>query len=234
MVHSPSSPSDPDDDELELEPVDPEVLASERRRAEAKTTAAFERVNVDELIREHEGSDDLDFELPKNFRFTTRHLLILTAIAAMVMALFQAQGGCMTAFILGVVGVSGGWIWVTILERRRDAQRRRRREALLHPERAAIDEVETSDIDADAPRRGFEFAFSTRQLLIAVTVAAAILGLLQIATPGAISLTMGLLALAGLAVNAAGFEPPREIVLGWWALLALYLLFGFVAAVLPG
>ena len=43
-----------------------------------------------------------------------------------------------------------------------------------------------------------------------------------------VAMVFGLIALAGLVVNAAGVDPPRIVVLGWWLSLVIYIAVGFV------
>lgn len=226
--------SDEDEDELELEPIDPEILAHERRRAQEKTDQAFKKVDVDELLREHEDRDlVVDPNVFKQFRFTTRSLLLVTALLSVVMALHQAIGGCSTLFILGTVVVTSGWIWAALQDRRREAERQRRREAILTAN-PAMNSQEAKKPSLDEPPKQplqIDLSFSVRQLMTAVTIAAVFLTLLRWMNAEIVALVMGLAALGGLVVNALGFDPPRQVVLGWWALLAVYLLFSLATAI---
>ena len=88
-------PPDEDDDdfELELEPVDPEILAMERQRGQQKTDEAVAKVDFDEIDRERTYGDyDIDWSQLRNFRFTTRHLLIVTAMLALGLTLHVQLG----------------------------------------------------------------------------------------------------------------------------------------------
>jgi hypothetical protein len=81
-------------------------------------------------------------------------------------------------------------------------------------------------------RQRFRFQFSLKQLLLAMMGAAVIFGLVRVFGGPANTATMlGLLALAGLVVHAAGFDPPEIIILGWWLILVMYVLMSIVAAV---
>jgi hypothetical protein len=42
---------------------------------------------------------------------------------------------------------------------------------------------------------------------------------------------LGFIALFGLVVHALGLEPPGVVVLGWWLILALYVLLSIAVAV---
>ena len=49
------------------------------------------------------------------------------------------------------------------------------------------------------------------------------------------TITLGAVALVGLAVQTFGlFDPPPAVVFGWWMLLVLYLALGLLAAFFPG
>src|SRR5262245_1680040 len=95
------TPEEDDDDfELELEDVDPEILAMERARAKLKTDEAAAKVDVDDILRQKADEEDyyVSWESVKGIRFTTRHLLILTAVLAIVLAMFNLLHGCSALF----------------------------------------------------------------------------------------------------------------------------------------
>jgi hypothetical protein len=233
-------PLDDDDDaELELEPVDPEILEIERRRAQRKTDEAVARIDPDELFRE-EGEIGLgiDWSGLKQFRFTTRHLLILTAMLALVMTLFiQVEDPCSGIAIISVIVLGAGWYWVLRQERRQEAERARRREEFFasHGKRgeAATTEPAVAADATPAKRFDFKFAYSLKELFAAMTAAAVVLGVLALIGPDKMALALGIVALLGLVVQTAGLDPPRMIVLGWWMLLVLYLAVGVIAALRP-
>ncbi|MEM9658305.1 MAG: hypothetical protein AAF961_08095 [Planctomycetota bacterium] len=235
MADDPRQFDDQEDDELELEPVDADVLRHERERAQQRTKQALSKVDVDELLREDER-DELDVDLSglKQFRFSTRHLLIVTALLAVALTLKELVGGCNAIFLIGLATLAAGWLWTLRTERIRALERQRRREeftaGLSGAEEGAFDEMEEPEADG---RPQFEFRFSMQQLLGAFAVAAVILAMLQFLPAKQISLVLGLVALLGLAVHAAGFDPPRIVILGWWFLLAMYLAMGLLAGLLP-
>jgi hypothetical protein len=76
-------------------------------------------------------------------------------------------------------------------------------------------------------------AFSLKQLFITMTVAAVMMALIASIGPDRMAIVLGLIALAGLVVQAAGVEAPAVVVLGWWLLLAMYLVVGLIAALRP-
>jgi hypothetical protein len=238
----PKPPDDDDDDlELELEPVDPEILAMEQERGRRKTEEAVARVDIDEILdkqRDQQQSNyDVDWSRFRALRFTTRHLLILTAILAIGLTLKVQLGGCMALFVMGLTAIGAGWYVVALTERRETAERRRIREefyAAHGAKRAAASTPQEEGFQLPspaAPRREFRFAFSLKEMFITMTIAAVMLGLLFTLGPKVITIALGAIALVGLAVQTFGwFDPPPAIVLGWWLLLMLYLLLGLLTA----
>jgi hypothetical protein len=236
-----ADPFDDDDDdaELELEPIDPEILAVERQRAARKTDEAVARIDPDELFRE-EGEIGLgvDWSSWKGFRFTTRHLLILTAMCALVMTLFKSvQNPCSGVAVLFAVALGAGWYWVLRQERRQETERARLREEFFASQvkrrGAATESAAAVAGQALKPLGGrfdLKFSYSLREMFIAMTVAAVVLGLIALVGSDKMALILGLIALVGLAVQASGFDAPRMVVLGWWILLVLYLAVGVIAA----
>jgi hypothetical protein len=77
--------------------------------------------------------------------------------------------------------------------------------------------------------------FSLREMMLAMTAAAMILGLVHALGGAANAATLlGFVALIGLVVHALGFEPPEIFVLGWWLMLVLYVLLSLFAALRSG
>lgn len=227
----PKPPVDDDDDyELELEPVDPEVLEHERQRAARLGENAVKRVDVDELYGDAGPYSDLELDLSqlKQFRFTTRHLLVTTALLAIVLTLFRLFPRTKAIVVIAAVLLAAGWIYTLRLERKQQAERARRKAEFFG------EPVEEEAFEVDSPSRPeFRFAFSIKELLITTGVAAVVMGLLSIFGAYALSMGLGLIALTGIAANAMGYDPPRHIVLGWWILLVMYLLVGLFAIVAP-
>ena len=87
--------------------------------------------------------------------------------------------------------------------------------------------------------RSYLFNLVALLAFLALTIAAAYVNLGPLKTvvamaiftmtggPEVVSMVFGALALAGLAAHAAGFDPPRLVVLGWWLSLVIYLAVGF-------
>src|SRR5262245_11993283 len=113
MADSPTPNEDDDDFELELEPVDPEIIEMERQRGSRKTEDAVAKVKFEEIDQKPANADyDVDWSRLRQFRFTTRHLLILTAILAIGLTLKVQLGGCMALFVMAVVGIGASWFAV--------------------------------------------------------------------------------------------------------------------------
>jgi membrane protein implicated in regulation of membrane protease activity len=233
MAESKPPVGDDDDYELELEPVDPEVLAMERRHAAERVEAAASRIDVDELYGDTGGYSDLtvDWSQVKQFRFTTRHLLIATAFLAILLTLFRLLYATKAIVIIAAVALAAGWIWAMRLERKKELERERRRAEFFGKTAPAESADERLEPAEQAPRAEFKFAFSIKELLITTAVCAVVLALVRLIGPEAMSVTLGAAALVGLVVNAMGYDPPRHVVLGWWLLLVMYLLVGVFAIV---
>ena len=81
-----------------------------------------------------------------------------------------------------------------------------------------------------SPAFPFRFQFSLWQLLVAMTCAALLIGLVRIlGGPAHTATALGFLVLIGLMISAIGVNPPEILVLGWWLILVLYVLFSIVA-----
>lgn len=245
----PTPPHDDDelDDELELEPLDPEILKHQKERTKRKSREAEDAIDINAAYDDLDNDEDpIDLEQLKKFRFTTRHLLIVTALLALVMTMYIKMHGCMGLFVSGCIALGAGWWFVLREENRRlekiaaareeIAQRLAARRAVedgkpVPTSAPKIDPKEFEKLNADWQRENeaqpaFRFAFSMKELMITFTVAAVILGISSILVSSNVALLLGLVALAGLLVQAFGVEMPPLVVLGWWLLLVLYIILG--------
>ncbi len=233
-----------DDDELELEPIDPEIIKHQQKRTKRQSRDAEDAVDINAAFDQAETGDPIDLEQLKKFRFTTRHLLIATALLAIVMTFTERLGACMGLLVSGGIALGAAWWFVMREERLRLENIEARREEFaqrLAARRAVedggpvptsapkVDSEEFDRIKADWQRENeaqpaFRFSFSMKELMITFTVATLVLGLSTILGAGNVSLLLGLVALAGLLVQAFGVEMPPLVVLGWWLLLVLYIL----------
>ncbi|MEM8943723.1 MAG: hypothetical protein AAGD11_00960 [Planctomycetota bacterium] len=244
-----------DDDDLELEPVDPEVIKHQQERVKRKSREAEDAVDIDEVFDAMDVGDPVDFDRLKQFRFTTRHMLIATAVLAVVMTIITRLGGCMGLFVSGCTALAAGWWFVLREEKRRLAkinEERQRFKARMAARRAAEDgepvpektanvsSVQYEELNAEwenenASQRDFKFSFSMKELLITFTIAAVMLGSVQLlGGPQNAALLLGLIALVGLVIQAFGVEMPALVTLGWWILMVLYILVSIWAALFPG
>jgi hypothetical protein len=259
-----SAGSDGDDDdglEYELEPPDADVLAAEQRRADEAVAEVKKSIDIDEVYREFEGRRDAEIIQGwlKNFRFQfqVKHMLIATGVVAILLTL--ARFGMLLSLLvwtvmLGVIGVTLYLQWQEKL-RQDEVDRRRRqiyaeRRARLRPRGAddrpadgesalpapaapSVDEFD--QVRRRAARSTFEFKFSLRELLISITAAAVLLGLVRLlGGPQYVATLLGFVALVGLVVHALGYEPVGIVAFGWWILLVLYIVLSIVTAIWSG
>lgn len=238
-------PSFDDDDELELEPLDPEILKHQQERTKRKVREAEDSVDINEVYDQEVVGDPVDLDQLKNFRFTTRHLLIATAVLAMVMTLFVQLEGCMGFFVSGCIALAAGWYFVLREEKRRIADLELQREefARRNAARRAIEDGKplpesfAKEFDRDADEEdeataripAFRFSFSMKEVLVTFAVAAVILGCSQILGFDNAALMLGFVALLGLLVQALGIELPPLITLGWWLLMLMYIAVSLLA-----
>jgi hypothetical protein len=256
-IYSPASDDWDSDEELELEPPDAEIIAAEERRAAEAVDTHRKAIDIDEVYRDFDANRDSEIvtewvERFRNFRwqFQVRHLLILTAVVAMLLAISNWIN-LGTVFIVGIMlAVAGVSLYLKLEENKRqeEADRRRRK---MYAERRARQSAQTGppgtiydeEVEAEpptvtatsnppeAPARVFRFQFSLSQMLVVMTVAAVLLGLGGAigGMPG-LATICGLLALVGLMVPVLGFNPPEFVVFAWWMVLAMYVLLSLSAA----
>jgi hypothetical protein len=252
---------DGDDDEYELEPVDPEVIAAEERRAAAAINVHRTVIDVNEVYRDVDANRDSAIiqELAGRlrgyrFQFQIKHLLIATAVVAVVLTLHKLGVAFFAMFALLVMGgVAGLTIYLKWEENKRQEEADRRRQKMYAARRAqqqaqlsgqVVEEEPDDEPSLDlhehaatppAPVRQLRFQFSLQQLLLAITGAAVLLGLITMLGGATNAATLcGLVALAGLIVPAIGFRPPEILIFGWWMLLVLYVVLSLFAAVWGG
>ena len=229
MAEKNPHPDDEDDGEYELEPVDPEILAHERQRGELKTSQAKSAVDIDEVYRETEASDPITWDDLRGFRFTIRHLLIATAVLAIVLTLWELARW-LGLFIAGIAALAAGWFFVLRKERRDRLLLQRRLEEL---EQSDGDELPTAidDESVVSVEPAWRFSFSLKEMFAALTAAAVVFGLVHVlGGPENAALFLGMIALAGLVLQLFGFEAPPVVILGWWLLLVLYIVVSLWAA----
>jgi hypothetical protein len=199
--------------EYELEPPDEEVLALEKRRAREDIVASELAIDVDEIYREMDGRAKLDFSGERGqfrFQFQVKHLLIATAVLAVILTLVRIEifGGLAALVTLAVAGGALAYFELQQQHRWKEAQRRfqekyeRRRQfferrAHASPSSSSSSKEEVTIYDdlsfggspgyaewnADAPptpAKPFRFQFSLQQMLIATTMAAVLFALIHL------------------------------------------------------
>ncbi len=258
---SSSSDDSADDSDYELEPPDADVLAAEERRAKEAIDATLTSIDIEEIYREESrdrGGEILQ-EWTRNlkFRFQVKHLLIGTALLAIGLTLWRWGILGTTLVILTMLSIAGLYLYLQWQEKKQRDEAERRRREMYARRRARLDnsggaEADEPKLEPVAPppvlpnetdevwqesmaQEKFRIHFSLREMMLAITAAAVILGLVQALGGTANTATLlGFVALIGLVVHALGFEPPEMVVLGWWLILVLYVLLSIVAAMWGG
>ncbi len=182
--------------------------------------------------------EDLEFK----FQFRVKHLLILTAVVSLVLGMREFFNGSFAAvlIVLTLIGLIAANAYLSFKERKRFEEASARRTAAIRRvrERQAAqqrgepltmydEEVHQADeAFADAVQADrFRFQFSLRELMIAMTVAAVVMGFASaVGSFTIVVVVLGLIAIVGLAAYGMGFEPPQPVVMVWWMTLVLYIL----------
>lgn len=210
------------------------------------------------------GSEILEHWLHNfRFRFQVKHLLVATAVLAIALTLWRFELLGLVVALLLMISVGGVFLYLQWQEKKQQDEANRRRQELYARRRAHFRQTigtATGDVDHAAEMyeepaeaaptlpnevdqtwqkalagEKFRFRFSLRELMIAISVAAVILGIVQVlGGPDKAATLLGFVALGGLVIHALGFEPPGMVVLGWWLILVLYVLLSIVAAVWSG
>jgi len=253
-----------DDSEYELEPPDADVLAAEEQRAKAAIEATRASIDIDEIYREdsRDRGGEILQEWTRNlkFRFQAKHLLIGTALLAIALTLRWWGILGRSLVILMMLSIAGLYLYLQWQEKKQRDEADRRRREMYARRRAGFenqggaaaqvgDETMVEPIPAppelpnetdevwqeSMAQEKFRIHFSLREMMLAMTTAALILGLVRaLGGPDKAATLLGVVALVGLVVHALGFEPPEIVVLGWWLILVLYVLLSLVAAMWSG
>ena len=259
IPEQPDSQSPDDDEEYELEPLDPAIVAAEQRRAQEVAQRARVPIDIDAVYEEAEhnrGAEIVEGWL-RNFkyRFHIKHVVMGTALLAIVVAIASAGYlvPAITVFVLGSllsIFFYMGWEdrkHQQVADQKREeiyAQRRKRALSATSfseatetappplPEPAPVIAAAAEPATEPAPPEPFRIQFSLRSMIIAMTIAALTFGMIHaLGGPGQTATILGLIAVAGLVIHALGFEPPQSVILGWWFILALYVLLTIAGAV---
>jgi hypothetical protein len=257
--YSPPNPPE-DDEELELEPLDPAIVNAEQRRAEEVAEQVRASIDIDEVYREADRnrSEEIVENWIRNFKFRPqiKHVAYGTAALAVVIAV-SSLGQFFPVFaILTICCVGGLYLYLTWQDQKQQAEAYEKRQAMyakrrqrMQPRGAGATSAEpevpieeavavqrpaaAADIWTEPPPpEPFQFRFSMRTLLIAITIAAVSFGLIHaLGGPRPTATILGFMAVAGLLVHALGFEPPQSVILVWWLILALYVVLTIVGAI---
>lgn len=235
-----------DDDELELEEVDPEILQHARQRADRHVQETEARAAQLEIYDSRVDADPISLGDLQGFRFTTRHLLIATAVLAIVMTMVRT--GCNGIFFGGLTALAFGWWYVWHKERTEQRARDRRRmeaearlaelrkgtasEATASTTRMAG--LEPAEEPAAHPLPPLRFNFSLKQMFWAFAIATVVLAITSAIGPEITSWSLGIIAVTGLVIQLMGFELPSILLFGWWVLLVLYLVMSLFTIAAPG
>jgi hypothetical protein len=193
----------------------------------------------------------------KGFRFQVKHLLFATALVAIVLTVAKLMGFGTAIVLLIMFSIGSAYFYFQWQEKKAEDEAHRRRQEMYARQRAhfektsgrsAADDVDEFVASASAsstatgpndaaptwhdatPRPSFSFQFSMAQLMIAMTVAGLIFGLVHLSGASNAATLLGFVALIGLVVHALGFDPPAVVILGWWLILVLYVILSLAAA----
>jgi hypothetical protein len=241
-----------DDFEYELEPPDPDVLDVEKRRAAEVVESVKKSIDIDQIYRDIENRDTevLDQWLARargyRFQFQIKHLLILTAVVAVLLTLRHLGVNLITFVVVsGMLLIGGITLYLQWLEKKRLDEADRRRHKMYAERRAALNAgahgtiKPVPPVDTLAPvetvepvaRPIYRFRFSLAQFMIAITCAALILGFVtMLGGPSNAATLCGFIALVGLVVHALGYEPPEVVAFVWWMILLMYVGLSITAA----
>lgn len=232
---------DDDEGDYELEGPDEQMLEAAHRRAEAEIEAARSSVDVDALYREADAETDWSAMWQGyRFQFQTKHLLLLTAVVAVITTAILEAGPAAT-IILGVLFcLAGAHAYLGWREHQRQQRLELRRMQIYqraHLARAGTPVAELPPLESveEVPEpvvepEPFRFSPSRNELIATIAIATAIFCLIYFVGPNSASLLLGLLALGGLVVRAVGFQPPGTVVLGWWLILVMYVVASLLSA----
>lgn len=237
MPHDPHSAAD--DDEYELEAPDEDVLEHARKRAAADFRQATDSLEIDNAQRAMEERHMLDPSDDFQFQFQTKHLLIATAVLAIGLTLAKLTNGFAVLMVGTTVAlIITHWYLNRREQKRLDEASARRAEAVRKlRERQATEniggppptmydeELEEADAEFEAAveESRFRLSFSFQDMMIAVTVAAVVMGIGAAIGSKALAVVLGLVAVTGLLTYALGVQPPARVVMVWWVTLLLYI-----------
>jgi hypothetical protein len=131
-------PEAEEEDEYELMPPDEDLMEADRRRAREEVERAQLTVDLQQLERDERGVGEHNFDdyLQKvKFQFSTRQLLILTAVVSVILALAFVAGAFTVVLLLTFGVLAGAYGYITWLEHRQQAELEARRADLYERKR---------------------------------------------------------------------------------------------------
>jgi hypothetical protein len=242
-----STPNNPaDEGELELMPLDETPTERQKKLAPAEPRSSLD---IDEIYRD--ADRDRGGEILENwyrnfhYRFQISHVLIATAVAAIVLSSVILHVFLMSLIIGVMLSVAALYGYLQWQERKYQAKADLRREAIYARRRAQLaaekaghvvgadlpelPEIEPPPDEAEkpsaepAPIEPFRFQLSVREVLILMAIAAVSLGTVRyFGGTSATATILGFVALCGLVIHAIGYEPPQTVAVGWWLILLMY------------
>jgi hypothetical protein len=260
VFSAPNDPDDGDEYELDL-PDPTIVSAEERhaKQVAQQVRASIDIDEVYREAERDVGTEILErwmgnFRL--RFQFQVKHLLIATAVLAIALTLAKLGLLWSTIAYLLIFGIIGLYAYVRWEEQKHQAEVAQKREELYArrrenltaviasqaggapvaptlPPSIALPPVPNDFFDDPAPAKPepIRLHYSMRELLIAMTPAAVLFGVIRFLGPAPTATILGLVALSGLIVYAVGYQPPKPVVLGWWLILVLYVFVSLLGAV---
>lgn len=246
-------------EDYELEPIDPVVIEHQQKMATRAVDEAAASLDVSALYAERDRMQELeDFTKDFKFQFGVKHMLMATAGLAILLSLAKIFSGFGALILVALVGLGGAHAYLAWKDRQRMARIQEKRDTIIAMNRgqragettAAEAKEKLAQLEAQqsaaaaeesllpkVDRPPLKIAFSIKEVLIAMTVAAIALGFLKF-VGGTLgrdisAAILGLLSVTGLAVYAIGMEVPGVVVLGWWVVLLMYIVVSLVSAMVP-
>ncbi|MEN0109724.1 MAG: hypothetical protein AAF805_03275 [Planctomycetota bacterium] len=220
-----------DDADYELAPIDPAVLAHERRLAAEEVAAASRRVNVDEVYTRGatptisgSATREVAIDGPR-YRLST--VLLATTALAVVAGLWVSNVSLGLTFA-GTIGLSlvvlccaHAWSsWSEARHRARAEHELDARRRGVAPDEDWVAEDWRALLRLARDQAGLRFTISG---LLSLTTFVACLGVLTtvVSVPVASAL-LGMASLAGFVAMAADIPAPKPLVTAWWLSVAGY------------
>ncbi len=208
--NAPRDPAGGDDFEYEVEPPDPDVLASQEQLRSERAAELIGRAesNRDPVPESYEWTEDF------RLAFSLRDAFVWIAMIATALVALRVAGLCFAFTVL----LAEAFVWTLLASEK--AHRERLRQAGV-PVSAGLLTAEAKTAENEKKPR---FSFSVADLMIATTIASFGLGLSTVLPTGLAAAMLGTLVLICLVFYWMGLEPGRRMMLIWLMLTATWLL----------